>query len=80
LLLCSSAAQAQISIINADQLKSWIEGKKKFVLIDARTAEEYSQGHIPGAINIMPDWMKKKAVSLPRNKKKPLIFYCRGVS
>lgn len=80
LLIFSSAAMAQYPIISGEEVKSWITGKKAVLLIDARTAEEYREGHIPGAINIMPDRMKPEASRLPKNKKTPMIFYCRGMS
>ena len=79
-LFFSSTAMAQFPIVNAEHVKSLMEGKKKVVLIDSRTAEEYQQAHIPGAINIMPDHVKAKAASLPRDKTVPIIFYCRGMS
>lgn len=78
LLLFSSAAIAQFPIVTAEQVKSRIEGKKKVVVIDSRTPEEYQEGHIPGAINIPPDLMKTETTRLPKDRKTPMIFYCRG--
>jgi len=69
-----------VLVVNADQVKAWMKGDKKVLPVDARTQEEYLQGHIPGAINIMPDNMKAEAKRLPRDKATPLIFYCRGIS
>jgi len=45
------------------------------LLIDVRTGEEYSQGHIPGSVNIPLDSLKKieKVVS---DKKAPLYVHC----
>jgi rhodanese-related sulfurtransferase len=80
LLLASTSAMAQYPVINADQVKSWMEGKKAVCLIDARPAEEYQKGHIAGAVNIMPDNMKTSSTSLPRDKAAPIIFYCRGMN
>ena len=79
LLLLSSTALAQFPVIDVDQMKSWLDGKQKFVLIDTRTFEEYQQAHIPGAINIIPDNIKSSSAKLPKNKKSPIIFYCRGM-
>jgi rhodanese-related sulfurtransferase len=80
LLLASSTALAQYPVINAEQVKTWMEGNKKVYLIDARPVEEYQQGHIAGAINIMPDDMKSSSARLPKDKAAPIIFYCRGMS
>jgi rhodanese-related sulfurtransferase len=73
-------ALAQISSIDAEQVRSWMDGKRKVALIDTRTLEEYQQAHIPGAINIMPDQMQSAGGKLPKDKTTPLIFYCRGVN
>jgi phage shock protein E len=80
LLLVSESAMAQYPVIKAEQVKSWMEGKKKVCLIDARPAEEYQQGHIAGAVNIMPDNMKTSAARLPKDKAAPIIIYCRGMN
>jgi rhodanese-related sulfurtransferase len=79
LLLSSSSVMAQFTVIDAQQLRSYLTGKKHAVLVDSRTAEEYQQAHIPGAINIVPDEMKAKAARLPKDKAAPIIFYCRGM-
>jgi rhodanese-related sulfurtransferase len=78
LFFTAATSLAQFPIIDAEQLKSHMRGSQKAVLIDARPAEEYQQAHIPGAINIPPELMKEERAQLPKNKKTPIIFYCRG--
>ncbi len=78
LFITAASAVAQFPVIDSEQLKSWMHGKQKAVLIDARPAEEYQQAHIPGAINIPADRMKTEALRLPKDKTTPIIFYCRG--
>ncbi len=80
LFLVSTSALAQYPVITAEQVKTWMEGKKKVCLIDARPAEEYQQGHIAGAINIMPDNMKTSGARLPKDKAGLIIIYCRGMN
>jgi rhodanese-related sulfurtransferase len=79
LFLSSTSVMAQFTVIDAEQLRSYMTGKKNAVLVDSRTSEEYQQAHIPGAINIMPDEMKAKASRLLKDKAAPVIFYCRGM-
>ncbi len=79
-LLSASDALAQISTIDAEQARSWMDGKRKVALIDTRTPEEYQQAHIPGAISIMPEQMASAKGKLPKDKTTPIIFYCRGMS
>jgi rhodanese-related sulfurtransferase len=80
LLLSVTSAIAQVVVVNADQVRSFLGGRKKVVIIDARTKEEYLQSHIPGAVNIMPEKMQAEAKNLPKVKTTPMIFYCRGMS
>ncbi len=79
LFLSSTSVMAQFSVIDAEQLRSYVTGNKKVALVDSRTSEEYQQEHIPGAINIMPDEMKAKAARLLKDKAALVIFYCRGM-
>ena len=79
LLVISSTALAQFPVIDVDQMKTKLEGKQKIAVVDTRTFEEYQQGHIPGAINIIPDNIKSSSAKLPRDKKAPIVFYCRGM-
>jgi rhodanese-related sulfurtransferase len=78
LFITATSAMAQFPSIDSEQLKTWMHGKQKAVLIDARPAEEYQQAHIPGAINIPADRMKTETSRLPKDKATPIIFYCRG--
>lgn len=83
ILLFVTAAMAQSGIgfknMTAEDLKAEMADKKSRVLVvDARTAEEYAEGHIPGAINIPPERFKAIAGYLPTNKSAPIVFYCRG--
>jgi rhodanese-related sulfurtransferase len=79
-LLSASDALAQLSTIDAEQVRSWMDGKRKVALIDTRMPEEYQQAHIPGAINVMPEQMQSAKGKLPKEKTTPMIFYCRGMS
>lgn len=46
------------------------------VLLDVRPAEEYGAGHLPGAISIPHDELKRRLSELPKNRR--VIAYCRG--
>ena len=55
LLLISTTVWAQnFNNLSAEQVKKLIEQPGKVLLVDARTEKEYTQGHIPTAINIPP--------------------------
>ncbi len=46
------------------------------IVLDVRPSEEFSAGHLPGAINIPIHELEKRLRELPRRKE--IIAYCRG--
>jgi rhodanese-related sulfurtransferase len=83
LLLTSATALAQninIPNLTADEVIIRIAQSDKLLVVDARTEEEYRQGHIPKAINIPPEQFTSIGNYLPPDKSLPIIFYCRGDS
>ncbi len=80
LVFCSSivfSAGSMFGEITASELKSSI-ASGGVVVYDIRTEGEYLEGHIPGAINILPQGIRSIASHLPGNKRQPIVFYCRG--
>jgi len=77
--MLSFASAENFKNINADELKTMLDKKTKLVLVDARPVAEYSQGHIPKAVNIPPEKVGIIGTLLPKNKKTLIAFYCRGV-
>lgn len=67
------------SVFSAEQVQSWMTGKKNVALIDVRMPEEYQDGHIPGAINIPAEKIFADRNMLPKNRTTQVILYCRGV-
>ena len=55
-----------------------LRADKKNVVLDVRTPEEFTKGHIPGAINVdfnAPDFQKKVA---ELDKSKTYLVHCAG--
>ncbi len=61
--------------ISIQQLRSKIR-RGHVTVIDVRPKEEYSNGHLPGAISVPLPELKKYVRNLPSNKE--IIAYCRG--
>ncbi len=76
LLVTVTSAVAQFPVLSAEDVIAW--SKRNAVVVDSRIPEEYQAGHIPGAINIPAERMKMEASLLPRDKARPIVFYCRG--
>lgn len=53
-------------------------GRKKYVLVDVRTSEEYEEGHIPGAIHIPHDEMEERFAELNPHKDEKILLICRS--
>lgn len=45
-------------------------------LVDVRTPEEFSAGHIQGAVNIPVQHIDSRAAEIPKDK--PVVVYCRS--
>lgn len=60
-------------------LKSQLDkGLKEHVLIDVRSAEDFAQGHIPGALSIPLADLPGKLGSLPKDK--TIVAYCGNIT
>jgi phage shock protein E len=61
--------------ITPAQYQSQFAGKTH-LLVDVRTPEEFSGGHIPGAVNIALDKIEERLSDIPRDE--PVVLYCRS--
>jgi rhodanese-related sulfurtransferase len=65
-----------IEELTKEELWRRIQRKDKLVVLDVRPQEEYDAGHLPGAVSIPLDELKKRVKELPKSKQ--IIAYCRG--
>jgi hypothetical protein len=63
--------------ITADELKSWLDQKKKFILLDNRLPADYEKEHIAGAVRLSPDDLLEKGRKAADflNKDDTIVFY-----
>ncbi|MFP4074325.1 MAG: ArsR/SmtB family transcription factor, partial [Actinomycetota bacterium] len=67
----------EIDTIDRGTLRKWLrEGRDQVVVIDVRPEQEYSAGHIEGAISAPPDRLDEVLPSLPARA--GIVAYCRG--
>ncbi len=64
-----------INSITATELQSLA---KQVVILDVRSAEEYAEGHVPGAINIAHSEIQERLPELIQFKDQTLVLYCRS--
>ena len=76
--LTSACGQQNYENVDVNGFSGWTENPNA-ILLDVRTAEEYAEGHIPGAINIdqkQDDFLEKAKSVL--SKDKTIAVYCRS--
>lgn len=66
--------------ISRDELREKIESSADFVLIDALGPMSYAMSHLPGAINITPDWVDDRARRRVRDADTEVVVYCADIS
>jgi rhodanese-related sulfurtransferase len=65
-----------IEELTKDDLWRRLQRKDKLVVLDVRPREEYEAGHIPGAVSVPLDELKKRIKELPKSRQ--IVAYCRG--
>jgi rhodanese-related sulfurtransferase/predicted transcriptional regulator len=66
----------EIEELTKEDLWQRLKLKHKLVVLDVRPQEEYVAGHLPGAVSIPLNELKKRLKELPKSKQ--IIAYCRG--
>lgn len=56
--------------------EQFVASSSPHVLIDVRTAEEFSSGHIHGAVNIPVEALESRLSEVPEDQ--PVVVYCRS--
>ena len=64
--------------ISADEAKALMDSETDYAIVDARTQEEFDEGHIEGAIMIPEYEIEAKAESLLPDKDQLILVYCRS--
>ena len=82
LLLSGCAAQAQKEQsnrqINMDEAIAMMEAENVYIILDVRTPEEFSEKHIPGAINIANETIGSEEIPELPDKDQLILVYCRS--
>ena len=64
--------------ISGEQAKSLMDSEKDYIIIDARTEEEFNEGHIEGAILIPEYEIGERAEKELPDKDQLILVYCRS--
>ena len=74
----STNKEKTYEIISQTQAKDIMDNSTDYVIVDARTSEEFSEGHIKNAINLDYEEVTQKAESLLPDKNQLILIYCRS--
>ena len=75
---CSGGGSASYDQISGAEAKALMDSESGYIIIDARTQEEYDQGHIPGAIMIPEYEIADRAEKELPDKDQLILVYCRS--
>ena len=64
--------------ITAEDAKKLMDTESDYIIVDARTEEEYAEGHIPGAILIPEYEIADRAQAELPDKDQLILVYCRS--
>ena len=81
LLLAGCGAQSEESTyrqVNAEEAATMMEEESSYIILDVRTAQEYSEKHIPGAINIPNETIGTEDIPELPDKEQLILVYCRS--
>ena len=78
-LVCAGRAEAWRTI-DAIEARALLETREDVVLLDVRTAEEYREGHIPGAVNLPNERINGRAIAALPDRAQTILVYCRSGS
>lgn len=75
-----TACESEVSYqqITAQQAKKFMDTESNYIIIDARTEEEFAEGHIEGAILIPEHKIAERAEKELPDKKALILVYCRS--
>ena len=65
-----------VATISREELKSKLDRRDDFVLVETLDTARFEQAHLPGAINLPPDRVRELAPKLLPDKSAEIVVYC----
>ena len=81
LLIAGCAAPAQESgyrQVTAEEAIALMEKESGYIILDVRTVQEYSEKHIPDAVNIPNESIGTEEIPALPDKNQLILVYCRS--
>ena len=74
----TQSAEKTYRQITMEEAITMMEEETGYIILDVRTAQEYSENHIPGAINIANESIGTEDISELPDKDQLILVYCRS--
>ena len=74
----SSSSEASAKVITAEEAYQMMQEEDDEIVVDVRTADEYAEAHIPGAILIPNESIANEEPKLLPDKDARIMVYCRS--
>ena len=65
-----------IRYVSMDEIKEIMNENTDYIILDARTIEEYNEGHIPNAICIPNETIDESVITKLPRKAQLILIYC----
>jgi len=69
-------ARDQLEPVTRQELTRRLQDDDSLVVLDVRPAAEHAAGHLPGAVSIPIEELRRRLAELPRDRE--IVAYCRG--
>jgi rhodanese-related sulfurtransferase/predicted transcriptional regulator len=69
-------ARDQLEPVTRQELARRLQDGDSMVVLDVRPAAEYAAGHLPGAVSVPVDELRRRLAELPADRE--IVAYCRG--
>ena len=70
--------QVAYTSITMDKAREIFQTEGEYLILDVRRADEFAEGHIPGAINIANEDIKSSEPKELQDKEQTIYVYCRS--
>lgn len=76
--MIAALAPSEVKQITPNEAKAIVESKKPYIIVDVRSAEEFAEGHIEGAIHISHDTIEEASQEKLQDITKHILLYCHS--
>jgi sulfur-carrier protein adenylyltransferase/sulfurtransferase len=70
--------KSEIEEIDAPQARELLDAAEPPLLVDVRAPDEWTEGHIPGAVHVPRDFLESRIEQSAPDRSRPVVVYCAG--